>query len=315
MRPDIVKKIDRDYKGTLKAFFKALRLPFILASVLPFIAGSTLISQHFYLTGFLLGLFAVAATHLGANLINDYADSKSGLDWTDQKSYGFFGGSKMIQQNIFREAFYLEASSWFFVTAFIAVVFLSILLEDIAIIGFYLPVMILGIFYSQRPLQLSYNKLGEPVIFLLFGPVLVMGAHYIQGGELRDPASILLSLPFGLLTMSILIANEIPDYQDDRKYGKETWISFLGPRRSYLLYILFPVLALLSVGLSIFLEYLSEISFLAFLGLLPAGGAAFLLRRDFSDKDKLVLASKLAILSHALISLVITLDCVCLRFL
>ncbi|MDD5255851.1 MAG: hypothetical protein PHR11_07380, partial [Candidatus Omnitrophica bacterium] len=62
---------------------RALRLPFISASVLAFVFGSLIERRHFNVAGFFLGLAAAVGLHLGANLINDYADSRSGADWQD----------------------------------------------------------------------------------------------------------------------------------------------------------------------------------------------------------------------------------------
>ncbi|MFA5096893.1 MAG: hypothetical protein WC478_06095, partial [Candidatus Omnitrophota bacterium] len=81
-----------------KKIIRALRLPFISASILPFVFGSLIARQDFNMLGFTLGLLAVIFTHLSANLINDYFDSKSGVDWRDGNFYGFFGGSKLIQE-------------------------------------------------------------------------------------------------------------------------------------------------------------------------------------------------------------------------
>ena len=77
----------------IKIIIRALRLPFITASILPFIAGSLLAQDDFSFLMFFLGLLTVVMTHLGANLINDYSDSRSGADWKDNKFYGLFGGS------------------------------------------------------------------------------------------------------------------------------------------------------------------------------------------------------------------------------
>ena len=80
----------------LKNIIRALRLPFLSASILPFVFGSLVVRKQFNLPAFILGLMAAAFTHLSANLINDYADSKSGVDWQDKRFFGFFGGSKLI---------------------------------------------------------------------------------------------------------------------------------------------------------------------------------------------------------------------------
>mgnify|MGYP001163231979 CR=1 FL=1 len=83
-------------KYALKDLVRALRVPFLSASVLPFVFGAAIERHGFHPWGFLLGLGACVSTHLSSNLINDYADSKSGADWQDRKFYQFFGGSQLI---------------------------------------------------------------------------------------------------------------------------------------------------------------------------------------------------------------------------
>jgi len=94
----------------IKNIIRAFRLPFLSASILPFIFGSLIKRGNFNLVGFLLGLVAASTTHLSANLLNDYADAKSGVDWRDRNFYKFFGGSKLIQEKVLSESFYLCAA-------------------------------------------------------------------------------------------------------------------------------------------------------------------------------------------------------------
>lgn len=63
-------------KTSLKNLIRALRLPFITASALPFIFGSLAAQNEFKLLNFALGLIAVIAAHLSANPINDYAQKE-----------------------------------------------------------------------------------------------------------------------------------------------------------------------------------------------------------------------------------------------
>ncbi|MBN1872075.1 MAG: prenyltransferase [Candidatus Omnitrophica bacterium] len=296
-------------------FIRALRLPFITASILPFIAGSSLGSSDFHLIVFLLGLIAVISAHLAANLINDYADSLSGVDWLDKKAYTYFGGSKLIQEDIFREAFYLVSSIRFYAVSFVAVVIISAILRDVVVIGFYLIVLLLSFFYSHKPIQFCYHRLGEAVVFLLFGPALVMGGHYLQTGIFPDSKSIIVSLPFGLLTTSILFANEIPDYGEDSKAGKKNWVSFLGVRRSYILYGVLVLAAFAGIAVNLSYGYFGLISIISFLSLIPAAIAMIILQRHYASKYKLMTSSKLAIAAHGLASAIIVTDLICKKFL
>lgn len=69
--------------------------------------------DNFSLLPFILGLISVAGMHLGANLINDYADSLSGADWQDRQFWKFFGGSKFIQEGILSPQWYLVSAILF----------------------------------------------------------------------------------------------------------------------------------------------------------------------------------------------------------
>ncbi|MDD5584230.1 MAG: prenyltransferase, partial [Candidatus Omnitrophica bacterium] len=148
---------------SIQTYIRACRLPFLSASILPFVAGSCIERNSFNPYTFFVGLIAAIFTHLGANLINDYADSKTGADWHDTNFYKFFGGSKLIQEGILSEIFYLKASLFCFCVAFVSVCVLAVIFRNISVLGFYLLIVFLGFSYSLKPLQLSYHRLGECV--------------------------------------------------------------------------------------------------------------------------------------------------------
>lgn len=284
---------------------RALRLPFLTASILPFIFGSLIKTQNFNYSGFFLGLIAVAATHLSANLINDYADSKSGADWHDPKFYKFFGGSKLIQEKILPEKFYLKAAIFFALVAILCVIFLSFILKSFFVFFIYLTIIFLSWSYSEKPLQFSYHRLGEVFIFILFGPALVMGGYFIQTGIFPDLRSFLASVPFGLFTAAILFANEVPDYLDDKKAGKLNWVSISGARQAFLLYYLLMAFAFSAILFNVFSGYLKPWALLTLIFVFPAAKAGVILKNYPLDKARLVDSSKLTIVVQALASLVL----------
>ena len=105
---------------------KALRLSFLPASILPYFLGVVYVLQKSEVNYFrvLLGAIIVGGTHLSSNLINDYADSRSGVDWQDLKEYNFFGGSKLIQKGILSENWY----------------------KNVALIGYFIVIFLLAFF-------------------------------------------------------------------------------------------------------------------------------------------------------------------------
>lgn len=288
---------------SIKTIVRALRLPFTTASALPFIFGSFFASGPLDQTVFWFGLVAVIAGHLGANLINDYADSKSGADWNDKESYNFFGGSKLIQEGTLSEKFYLTLAVLFSGISALSVIALAFVLHSMFVIYVAVCILLLSWSYSMKPLQFSYHRLGEFVIFILFGPVPVMAGYYLQTGIFPDLASFIVSLPFGLLTAAILYANEIPDYADDVRVRKHNWANALPREKAYLGYLALSLFGLLAAVLAVALEHLSSVAFLALIALPLIIKAASVLKRFSGDKMSLLTSSKLAIGIQTLVSL------------
>ena len=288
-----------------KDIIRAMRLPFITASVLPFIFGSLIAKPTFNFLTFLLGLIAAASCHLSANVINDYADSKSGADWQDKSFYGFFGGSKLIQEGVLSEKFYFNLASFFALLSGVCVILLAVILKNISIIGFFLLIIALSWTYSQKPLQFAYRRIGEFFIFILFGPAVVMGGYFIQTKIFPHWQSLFLSLPFAFFTTNILFANEVPDFPQDKAAGKFTWVSITGPKNAYILYALLAFSGFFAIALAMAFKYLSPFAAASFLLIPPSVKAIKILKRDHADKIKLVESSKLTILTHNLASVIL----------
>ncbi len=279
---------------------RALRLPFVSASALPFIFGSLISRNNLRILPFFLGFLAVVATHLSCNLINDYADSKSGADWRDLRFYGFFGGSKLIQEGLLSERFYFLLSVFFLFIATICVILLALVLKSLTPVLAFAAILALGWSYSEKPLRLSYHVMGEVVIFLLFGPAVVMGAYFIQTQIFPDLKSFILSLPAGFLTAAILFSNEVPDYNTDKLGSKLNWVSVLGVEKSYILYLALVICAFASIAVNIMFGYLSNLAWFSFLAILLGFKAAGILK-NCPAKEKMAESSKLTIAMQSIV--------------
>ncbi len=291
-------------KQYVKNTFIALRLPFTAASILPFLAGSFMGRDSFNALTFALGLAAVVFTHLGANLINDYADSRSGVDWRDKRPHIFFGGSKLIQAGILSEKWYLTACIICFTIAFFCAFLLAGILKSLFLLIIYLIILALSLIYSISPVKLSYRGLGELTVFLLFGPAAVMGGYFIQTGIFLSPESFFVSLPFGFFTCAILFTNEIPDFEDDASSGKFTLVSLFGKNASRILYIALVSSGFLSIAACVTAGYVSFFSALSFLTI-PLFIKAFNIIKTFPEKTEFQKASRLIILSQSLIGIIL----------
>lgn len=300
----------RQTNSPLEHTFRALRLPFITASALPFIFGSLINGPGIDAVRFSLGLIAVVSAHLSANLINDYADSRSGADWHDGQFYGLFGGSKLIQEGILTEGFYLRLAAFFAASSALAVAALAMILSSPFVIAVFAVVTAAAWSYSAKPLQLSYHFLGEPVIFILFGPVPVMAGYFLQTGIFPDIKSFMLSLPFGFMTAAILYANEVPDLPDDARANKHNWAALLGPRKAYIGYCLLMTFAFVSIIYIVLRYAMNPAAFSVLLTVPAALKAAAVLKGYRGDKRAMLWSSKATIAVHAIASIVLILGVV-----
>lgn len=279
----------------LKNIIRALRLPFITAGILPFIFGSLITRQNFNPAGFWFGLGAVIFTHSSANLINDYFDCLSGVDWEDRNFYGFFGGSKLIQEGVLSKELYLKSALLCAGIAFVCVILLAVNLKSWFVVLIYLLIITLSWQYTARPLAFAYNYLGEFFVFLFFGPTAVMGGYFIQTGIFPDLKSFLLSLPLGFFTSAVLFANQVPDFADDKESGKNNLTGILGAEKAYLFYYALIFSGLLSIFACSLSGYLGVISIFSFSLVIPAIKAGKILKKDYSAKPELLRSSRLTI--------------------
>ena len=125
-----------------------------------------------------------------------------------------------------------------------------------------------GYFYTASPIKYGRRGLGEIGVGFFMGPVIVMGAFFVQVEELTWPA-FWASLPVGILVANILHANNLRDIDNDRARDKVTIATIVGrPVADYILWALV-VGAFASVALCVALGELTEYSLLV-LGAIPA---------------------------------------------
>jgi 1,4-dihydroxy-2-naphthoate octaprenyltransferase len=92
-----------------------------------------------------------------------------------------------------------------------------------------------GASYTAGPLAVKYRGMGELLTSFLMGPLMVMGAYFVQTERLHI-YPLLVSLCLGLLVGSVTLANNIRDMVDDKKNGFVTLpirIGLISARRIY----------------------------------------------------------------------------------
>lgn len=207
---------------------------------------------------FLLSVLGVVILHAAGNLLSDWADYRSGVDNEDA-----YAVPNLVFKR-FEPKEYLRTSLALFVVGGLSgagVVLLSgpavLLIGGIGVV--------LTLLYSF----LKYHALGDLDIFLVFGVLTVLGTTAAVCGEVVWEA-LVLSVPLGIITVSVLHANNTVDIESDRAAGIRTFAMLIGGKASSILYRIYMLLPFACILVAVIMGWLHPLALLCFLALVQA---------------------------------------------
>jgi len=218
------------------------------------------VASRFHWGLFLAALFGALFLHIGTNVVNEIYDVRKGIDTitSPRASHALLKG-RLSE----REAFVVA------LTAFVAATGLGVWL----IVERGWPVLLLGLAgliggagYTMPPLQYKFRALGLPLVFLLMGPLMVVGGYFVVTGAWSWRA-VVLSLPVGLLVAAILHGNEWRDISDDARAGIDTFSIKAGRRAAHVGYVSLVVGAYVVLSMAVAAKALPPLTLLAMLSL------------------------------------------------
>jgi len=170
----------------------------------------------------MLGLLFAHATN---NLLNDYTDSRRGIDHDNyyRNQYGV---------HVLEDGLMSEAQFWRYlgVTAAIALALGGWLILERS--GLTLDLMLAGAFFVLfYTWPLKYYGLGEPAVLLVWGPLMVGGSFYVLTGY-WDWHVAWLSLVFALGPTTVLFGKHTDKLEADRAKGVNTLPVIIGEAAS-----------------------------------------------------------------------------------
>jgi len=169
----------------------------------------------FHLLSLLAALFGSIMIQIGTNYANDLFDYKKQTDTSDM-----IGPMRVTQAGLATPRQTAIATTIVFALAFLAGIYLvSRGGWPIAIIG--LSSILFGVLYTAGPLALGYIGIADIFVLVFFGPVALAGTYYAQTLEISWPI-IIAGLPFGMISVAILVVNNLRDIDTDQKGGKRT---------------------------------------------------------------------------------------------
>lgn len=215
----------------------------------------------------------------GTCLTNEYYDHKNKVDKEDS-----LGSSRVIFEKLLTPEKILHVSFVFYFLAAVLGVYFVYLRGPVM-----LAIILIAIFgayaYTGWPFYWKYFALGEPMVFILMGPLMSEGAFLALTGKLGSAVAYA-SIPAGLLVTAILNANNLRDIHHDRSAGIKTIGTFLGNERMKLLYLSLIILPYFFVAIMAFLKVIPMSSLLVILTLPIAFGLIKIAYGD--DMKKLI---------------------------
>jgi 1,4-dihydroxy-2-naphthoate octaprenyltransferase len=227
---------------------------------------------HFSWLAAIVSVLGVMFAHLGMNLLDDWFDYYKGSGEARKKaaSEGFRGRMTKYPYLTSGEATPKQLLVAVCVFLGIAAVMGCIVLavRGWMILWWMLVGFIIGYSYSGGPLKLGFRGLGEMVIFIMFGPLMMTGVYYAITGAVDWKIS-WLSIAVGLLVTNIVYSHSVLDAVPDAKMGKRTMAHLMGtPKGQILLSALINILPYVMVVAAVLLGQMNA-AYLAVLAVLP----------------------------------------------
>lgn len=242
-------------------------LPALTAMALSFGAG-----EYSWIAA-IASVFGVMFLHLGMNLMDDWFDWKKGSAEARKQvaNEGFRG--RMIKYPYLTSGEATPKQLLVAIGVFFALAALMgvavLLVRGWMILGWVIAALVIGVSYSGGPLKLGYRGMGELVIFLMFGPLMMTGVYYaITGGV--DMKISWLSIAVGLLVTNIVYSHSVLDAIPDAKMGKKTMAHLMGDKKGQIvLSALINFIPFIMVVVAVLLKQL-HVAYLAVLAIIPA---------------------------------------------
>ena len=279
-------------------FVNATRLPFLTATLVPVLLGTVIAwtDGSFNFGLFVLALLGASFFHLGTNVMNDYFDHTSGADAANLTPTPFAGGSRLVQRGMV-EPKSIRNLAWGLYAAGTVVGIVLLALTGPQLLIFGLIGFLLGFLYTAPPFRLVHRGLGEIAVGLGFGPVMVLGAYWVQTQQLST-AALYASIPIGILIATVLYINEIPDRIWDEKAGKRTIITRISPSTAVTGYAVLMGTAYLSILVGVAIGLMPVATLIGLLTIPMAWNAFKTLRRHHAYPYRLIPANATTVFAH-----------------
>ncbi len=179
---------------------------------------------------FVLCVIGLVIAHAVNNMVNDYFDTSGGVDTEDYVRAQYAPHpilTGIISKAGLRNAI-LAANA---VDVLIAAYLVFGLGLGLPIVLFALGGLFISVFYVAPPIKLKHRGLGEPGVFVVWGPLMIGGTYFAVAGNIR-PEVFLACIPYAIVVTTVLIGKHIDKYAADKARGIHTLPVILGEAAS-----------------------------------------------------------------------------------
>jgi 1,4-dihydroxy-2-naphthoate octaprenyltransferase len=210
-----------------KFLYSARSVILVISAQAAIIAGLLALADgEFRLLAFLFVLVGLVDAHMISNLSNDYFGFTRGHDTPDSPRMRYTvhpmaGG--IIEPQVLAMGLAILCAIGAAITAYF------ILERGWTAAAFAAAGIAILLLYDAAPVPLKNLGLGEPAVFLVWGPLMVGGGYAMIAGRVSADA-FWVSIPYGLGVMSILVGKHIDQREFDARQGNRTLPVLLGER-------------------------------------------------------------------------------------
>jgi len=260
-----------------------IRAPFLPLSVVLAFLGTCIAwyDGAFHLGYALLAFLGILLAHISVDVINEYFDYKSGIDLATKRT-PFSGGSGALPMGLITP----KQALWLGIITFVAIIPIGVyfvLVKGWLLLPLLLVAALCILIYTPFILKIGWPEWAPG---LGMGALPVMGAYFVQTGEYNWPL-VVASVPSFILVHNLLLINEFPDVEADKKGGRKTTPIVIGEAGASKFYSAMTILVYLWVIGSVIAGVMPVYCLVALLTL-PFAIKAILGSMQYQDMNKLV---------------------------
>lgn len=229
-------------------WFRIIRPQTLFASFCPVAVALLTQSEAIAWPVAIVTMVCALALQILSNLINDYYDFRRGTD-----KQGRVGFRRALAEGEVTEKQMLTACLITLGVCLLTGLYL-VWEGGIVILLIGLTALLFAWLYTATSKSLSYLGIADIFVFLYYGVIAACGTYYLQTGG-YSPQIFYAGAVNGLISMCVLLINNLRDMEDDRAAGKRTLPVRFGRKAGLglmlLVVILMPVMAYMAEGLSL----------------------------------------------------------------